>query len=145
MFDWTDDRHDELKLLWADGLSASEIGEKWGVSRNSIIGKVHRLKLPKRAQDTHNGSPVVKRKRKRVAMWRPKPPLPPPDINAALPFDQSLCAVTFMQLIDPHCRWPLGDPQSSDFKYCGAQHLEGSPYCARHHLIAYQPARQRAA
>lgn len=39
---WTEARIEELKTLWVDH-SASEIAEKFGVSRNSVIGKIHRL------------------------------------------------------------------------------------------------------
>ena len=47
---WTDDRVEQLKKLWADGLSASQIASKLGeVTRNAVIGKVHRLGLAGRA------------------------------------------------------------------------------------------------
>ena len=44
---WTDERLSQLRTLWDEGLSISQIGEKMGVSRNAIAGKVHRMKLPK--------------------------------------------------------------------------------------------------
>ena len=47
---WTDERVEQLKKLWAEGLSASQIaGRLGGVTRNAVIGKVHRLGLSGRA------------------------------------------------------------------------------------------------
>jgi GcrA cell cycle regulator len=51
--------------------------------------------------------------------------------------------VTIMELREGVCRWPLGDPTSPDFRYCGARASEGLPYCAYHAQIAYQPATER--
>lgn len=41
------------------------------------------------------------------------------------------------------CRWPLGDPQQPDFRFCGEPRRQGSPYCDAHHGLAYVPRRQR--
>ena len=57
--EWTPDMISLLTGFWAEGVSASEIGRRMGVSRNSIVGKAHRLGLPKRP------SPI---------RWKPKPP-----------------------------------------------------------------------
>ena len=41
---WTDERVEQLKKLWSEGLSASQIAKQLGgVTRNAVIGKVHRL------------------------------------------------------------------------------------------------------
>ena len=59
---WTDERVERLKKLWADGLSASQIAaELGGVSRNAVIGKVHRLNLPGRAKSGGSSSGRSKR------------------------------------------------------------------------------------
>ena len=48
---WTDERVELLKKLWSDGLSASQIAaELGGITRNAVIGKVHRLGLSGRAK-----------------------------------------------------------------------------------------------
>src|SRR5436189_310715 len=63
---WTDERVELLKKLWADGLSASQIAAQLGgVSRNAVIGKVHRLNLPGRAKA---GGTTASRSQKRVTV-----------------------------------------------------------------------------
>ena len=52
--------------------------------------------------------------------------------------------VSIMELRESMCRWPLGDPASADFRYCGAKMQIGlGPYCAYHARIAYQPVADR--
>lgn len=68
---WTDERVELLKKLWGDGLSASQIAAQLGgVSRNAVIGKVHRLKLSGRAKSISSNAP----KTKRTAAPRPSAP-----------------------------------------------------------------------
>ena len=50
--------------------------------------------------------------------------------------------VTIIELKEAMCRWPLGDPASSEFRYCGSPAASG-PYCAYHGSLAYQPAHER--
>ena len=72
---WTDDRVELLKKLWADGLSASQIAaELGGITRNAVIGKVHRLGLSGRAK-----SPAP----------APAPPVPPQQQPAKPPVEPS--------------------------------------------------------
>jgi len=48
---WTDERVERLKTLWSEGLSASQIAAELGaVTRNAVIGKVHRLGLSGRSK-----------------------------------------------------------------------------------------------
>lgn len=37
------------------------------------------------------------------------------------------------------CQWPIGDPRSADFHFCGDQPMPGKPYCASHCSVAYVP------
>lgn len=50
---------------------------------------------------------------------------------------------TILSLTERMCKWPVGDPKSPDFHFCGKQALAGLPYCAEHAAIAYQPAKRR--
>jgi GcrA cell cycle regulator len=62
LVNWTDERVELLKKLWSDGLSASQIAAQLGgVTRNAVIGKVHRLKLSGRAKSSSSGAPKTKR------------------------------------------------------------------------------------
>src|SRR5580700_2309548 len=61
---WTDERVELLKKLWSDGLSASQIAaELGGITRNAVIGKVHRLGLSGRAKSTSTGAPRPRKAR----------------------------------------------------------------------------------
>src|SRR3712207_7312197 len=66
---WTDERVELLKKLWTDGLSASQIAAELGnVTRNAVIGKVHRLGLSGRAKDK---VPAAAAQRPRNKLARP--------------------------------------------------------------------------
>jgi len=114
---WTDERIDELKALWAEGLTTGEIGKRLGVSKNAVVGKAHRLGLKGRP------SPIKRTKPSRPAA--PAPKEPEPKIRSVV----DLSAHT--------CRWPIGDPREPGFHFCGEPTLSGKPYCAEHASIAY--------
>jgi GcrA cell cycle regulator len=163
---WTDEIVEQLKQHWTDGKSASQIASLLGngVTRNAVIGKVHRLGLAGRAKTP--GS----------AASRPRRLAPPPAHRAAGPrvspaahrivrgatalaiapealaeaiepeFESVVVPmslrVTIVELKESMCRWPLGDPASSEFRYCGSP-TATRPYCAYHASLAYQPAQER--
>jgi GcrA cell cycle regulator len=159
---WTDDRVALLRRLWEDGQSASKIAAQLGgVTRNAVIGKVHRLGLGGRARgaeeapastptpkaveietaiavvETQAPEPVV------ILAHRPAPVFPTP---APAPEPVALAVskrVTIMDLRESMCRWPLGDPTTPEFRFCGARSITGLPYCTHHAEIAYQPAAER--
>lgn len=148
---WTEATIAFLRAYHADGLSfeklAQEINKafKLNITRNAVIGKAARLGLHARK---HQPNMVItpKRPRKRRALsLQPRPRaldladrLLASDPQATMPMDQSEFAVTFEQLRNPHCRWPIGEPGSDEFRFCGAQKMEQGPYCARHHWISYR-------
>jgi GcrA cell cycle regulator len=162
---WTDDRVELLKKLWNDGLSASQIaGELGGVTRNAVIGKVHRLGLSGRAKTQASASSARPRKaaprpasnfsahgatRGATALaprprpepeTRPEPRVELLDPDVVVPFSER---VTIMELRENMCRWPMGDPTQPEFRYCGLKTDTGMTYCAYHCRIAYQPAGDR--
>jgi len=136
---WDDDRVELLKKFWREGLSASHIASRiGGVSRNAVIGKVHREGLPGRASATRRKvypKAAAPKARKRV----PKPAAAIRRILAAMARDpipaarpDDVARVVFDLLKAHHCRWPVGDPGSPGFGYCGCKKVDGAPYCEDH-------------
>jgi GcrA cell cycle regulator len=50
---------------------------------------------------------------------------------------------SLLELDDATCRWPVGDPRTPEFYFCGGKPLAGRPYCAYHAALAYQPETDR--
>jgi GcrA cell cycle regulator len=162
---WTDERVELLKKLWADGLSASQIAAELGggVTRNAVIGKVHRLGLSGRAK----ANAVTSNRTRRAAQptraaARPVAAQPVVRGNVALAVvpvayaEQVLEAVaetevvvalsrrvSILELRDTMCRWPLGDPLTAEFAFCGADCDVSKPYCNHHAGVAFQPSQER--
>lgn len=141
---WTDERVELLKKLWQDGLSASQIAKQLGgVTRNAVIGKVHRLGLSGRATPS---------KPQRTVFKAPRPARPvtaqpsaPRRIAESAPapapvryVDEAPGMATVLTLGAHMCKWPIGDPASDGFTFCGRRINEGS-YCVEHARVAYQP------
>ena len=199
---WTDERVETLKRMWAEGQSASQIAkELGGVTRNAVIGKVHRLGLSNRAgegaaasDDTDQPSPARSESKPSAppmqkpaaaakpaarpvpppaeepeasepAEERPVPissarraiipagqPLPPqPSTNEISPealakvneVEKHAKKITLMELTERTCKWPVGDPATPDFWFCGLPSQPGKPYCEAHVGVAFQPMSAR--
>lgn len=153
---WTDDRVDLLKKLWQEGLSASQIaGRLGGVTRNAVIGKVHRLGLSGRATTSRMKSsrPRARAATARRAQQRPNfrqlgnpafRNLYQTEVEASLPVvDELEIPVeerkSLQDLTENCCRWPIGDPQHDDFHFCNKNKVPGLPYCEFHAKRAFQP------
>jgi len=145
---WTDERVATLKKLWLDGLSASQIAKQLGgVTRNAVIGKVHRLGLSGRAAPSQPARPAFKAPR----APRPAPPAPlpvrraPPPIMAAAPVyrHEETGSATVLTLGAHMCKWPIGDPATDSFSFCGRRTGEEGPYCGEHARLAYQPQQKK--
>ena len=189
---WTDERVELLKKMWPGGQSASQIAKALGgVTRNAVIGKVHRLGLSNRA-GAPAGSPekepeavapakaapepkvearprptLVKTDPEPVAEERPAAPAPapaarkpfvagqplPPQPSANEISPEALASVrevekkarrlTLMELTERTCKWPIGDPATDDFWFCGLAAQPGKPYCEAHVGVAFQPMSSR--
>lgn len=155
---WNDERVELLKKLWAEGLSASQIaGRLGGVTRNAVIGKVHRLGLSGRATTSRMKShrPRVRASAKRNGKSRfgstgnpalralyhqEQQPYVPPVEELVIPEKERKSIQTLME---NHCRWPIGDPQLPDFHFCGKSKVNGLPYCEFHARRAFQPPQAR--
>ncbi|WP_372800320.1 GcrA family cell cycle regulator [Paracoccus seriniphilus] len=192
---WTDERVETLKRMWSEGQSASAIAkELGGVTRNAVIGKVHRLGLSNRTEEPEAApapEPVVKKEAEKKtapapkaapaaaaepASAKPEPvaeqpapqpvftptprrpivpagqPLPPqPSANEISP--EALASVrevekksrklTLMELTERTCKWPIGDPATDKFWFCGLPSQPGKPYCEAHVGVAFQPMSSR--
>jgi len=149
---WSDERVELLKKLWSEGLSASQIAaELGGITRNAVIGKVHRLGLSGRAKSPSSAAPRPRKPRAPTHMLRVARPAtrgntalapmyeldiePEPElVENIIPLGQR-CSI--LELSEDKCHWPIGDPGTPDFFFCGGKTIEGLPYCA------YQPVADR--
>lgn len=170
---WTAERVERLTALWKEGKTASQIAEELGsITRNAVIGKAHRLGLSGRPSPIKKGGASTERKRaakaeakaakprarkpqapRRAEPQRKQekpsrgaavvtlPPRPPAEDGAAVKcFGPGL---SIMDLTERTCRWPVGDPKSGDFRYCGHSIQPGEQYCAQHAAIAFQAPQSR--
>jgi GcrA cell cycle regulator len=216
---WTDERVELLKKMWNEGHSASQIAkELGGVTRNAVIGKVHRLGLSNRTTTETEGkaeepaptaveapvqpaprqdaearptpapmrkqedasAPVVdlaQAKAERAAAaraaegpgddddeyveipaYQPRAiipagqPLPPqPSANEIDPealatvreVEKTARKLSLLELTERTCKWPIGDPATDDFWFCGLPSKPGKPYCEAHVAVAFQPMSAR--
>jgi GcrA cell cycle regulator len=200
---WTDERVETLKTMWAEGKSASQIAkELGGITRNAVIGKVHRLGLSNRigglggaedaeALDEVEGpvsgeveiggeddalspdapgaaeaarepaaAPEAQAEPQPGLAPRPKPaPVPAPAQPTLAPAGPSEISaealanlaeverrskrLSLMQLSERTCKWPVGDPATDDFWFCGLPSTPGKPYCEAHVAVAFQPMSSR--
>lgn len=163
MSNWNDERVALLKKLWAEGHSCSMIAARLkGVTRNAVIGKVTRLGLSGRTHVTVKRKPVQSKKYAGpsfVAQVTPKPKKPvqwknpfvpggpagaekkpvEPYQEPPAPFIPPAAQLVAMNDLEPHhCKFPIGDPRSADFKFCGGNRALGLPYCEAHVRVAYR-------
>src|SRR5690606_27423994 len=178
---WTDDRVEQLKTMWTEGQSASQIAKALGgVTRNAVIGKVHRLGLSNRAA-AKPAAPVEEAKPAAKPVAAPEPvvetlappevkvvaaPAPrpihspggrrePPPPTPAMVEEAQRTAETLaemetkakrldlLELTERTCKWPIGDPATDDFFFCGLASQPGKPYCEAHVAVAFQPMSSR--
>jgi len=195
---WTDERVETLKKMWADGQSASQIAkELGGVTRNAVIGKVHRLGLSNRvgggraeeedllpgavpAEPDHLAEPEMAAdampqvalsediddvpesedepganittlpvRKVIIPAGQPLPPQPsaneisPEALASVREVEKRARRLTLMELTERTCKWPIGDPATADFWFCGLPSQAGKPYCEAHVGVAFQPMSAR--
>lgn len=133
---WTPEREEMLKQLWQQGLSASRIAQELGsTTRNAVIGKAHRLGLSGRTTRKVGPKPASSLSRSSSSATRmPRAISRPRYIE---PVERSAYAVNLVDLNEQHCKWPVGDPRSKEFHFCGAARAESFPYCQYHAAVAY--------
>jgi GcrA cell cycle regulator len=199
---WTDERVETLKRMWSEGQSASQIAkELGGVTRNAVIGKVHRLGLSNRnggsgapekpraaepevaekpaapaaeparsrpareeaapaAEDpaptpepetvaAKPEAPAAPARRQIIPAGQPLPPQPsaneisPEALASVREIEKKARKLTLMELTERTCKWPIGDPATEDFWFCGLPVQGGKPYCEAHVGVAFQPMSSR--
>lgn len=162
---WTPERVEHLRKMWAEGLSATQIARVLGsITRSAVLGKVNRLKLQSRQASSAAQARVAtaaRRKRKSksktqvsthvVAVMAKVAPTPLQiarvkaageierngrTLDADIPLTQRK---TIQSLTSSSCRWPVGDPRSPEFFFCGGEAVPGLPYCASHSARAFRP------
>ena len=190
---WSDERVAVLKKMWLEGNSASEIAKELGdITRNAVIGKVHRLGLSNR--DTNVSKAGVTAEKSIKGLKRGRPPkikteskkrgrpqkiTQPKDPNDTtlergraisgsgtterlndsrlevvsdlgeetlkdlLKVEMKSKKISLMDLTERTCKWPIGDPATDKFWFCGHEAEPGKPYCKTHISIAFQPITQR--
>lgn len=143
---WTKEQDDLLRRFWGDGLSASQTAaEIGGVTRNAVIGRVHRLGLSGRVKKAPASStPRTYRPRARAYISRAdihaeritrrlSSASEPTVIDDEIPIWQRK---TIFELEAGDCRWIVGESSSPDHFYCAGEAIEGSSYCWPHHCRA---------
>ena len=161
---WTTERIDQLRSFVTAGLTCSQIAAEIGVTRNAVIGKIHRLGLsPGRPRGRQ---PSALAQRMRTARATPAHPRAPRSPIAQLlramtklegmnvvrfpsatetPAVESMKRCSLLELASHGCRWPLSDPGKADFGFCGNDLIAGVSYCAGHARLAYRlPSGRRA-
>ena len=190
---WSDERVAILKKMWLEGSSASEIAKELGnITRNAVIGKVHRLGMSNR--DTNNLKSGSSTSTAKKSVRRGRPPkvnkeekkkgrphklkdsgdftgtldvkeksttssakemrldenktkvasdLSEETLQNILKVEMKSKKISLMELTERTCKWPIGDPATDTFWFCGHDSEPGKPYCKTHISIAFQPITQR--
>lgn len=155
--DWTAEAIERLKALWAEGHSTAEIGRRMGISKNAVVGKAHRLNLPARPSPIRRDAeprpaPAPRAPRPIPAARAAPPPMlrPQPVVTQAAPVMAAApppvvrpFPVARPRLGARSCCWPIGEPGTSGFRFCGAEPMAGKPYCTEHAALAYVKPRDR--
>ena len=148
--EWNDETIARIRALWAEGLSTSEIGRRMGITKNAVVGKAHRLNLPARPSPIRRmpGEKSVRRPTPRRVVGptlpalqsasRPAAAVPRPPVTLRPVPAQPRPAGRVSA-----CCWPLGEPGTPEFRFCGDPTVPAKPYCDEHVAVAYVRVRDR--
>jgi hypothetical protein len=135
---WTAERHSKCIELWRQGYSAYKVGQEIGVTRNSVLGRLHRTGEPRRDNvqrrvrlRRHEATPYIRRQKLTRLMLADIPA--PPQLNAEF-------NVGFLAIKPNQCREIL-DKRGDDGlpMCCGAPVKPTYSWCPYHHRINYTP------
>ena len=141
---WTDERNDRLRELWATGLSCAKIAAKLGgTTRNAVIGKAHRLGLESRQSPISfdAGSDRTTQRRITRAHKQIHAVVTPLFVDAPAPARPAPPVIVGSST--EKCQWPHGDVGEPNFRFCGEMSVTGRPYCAAHYKRSVMPPRPR--
>jgi GcrA cell cycle regulator len=163
--EWTEETIARLRDFWDEGHSTAEIGRRLGVSKNAVVGKAHRLELPPRPSPIRRDSDENGAPRRTISRRVAGPTLPPLTSTAAVttpaaitltprlpvaPRPAPVAAMPRVPAPQPRpyarvvtCCWPIGEPGTSNFRFCDDPSDPGKPYCAEHAKLAYVKVRDR--
>ena len=127
----------QIVALWKKGFSGSHIGKSIGVTRNTVMGRVYRMRKAGINLDSRTKDPFEPRKKNyRKPYPAPKPEPPPMDRTKG---------VSFWDVRPGDCKYVLNDGPASTYIFCGVPADMGS-YCKEHYNLCYvppQPKRHR--
>jgi GcrA cell cycle regulator len=147
---WTTERIDQLKSFVGAGLTCSQIAAEIGVTRNAVIGKIHRLGLgpgraaaaPGRACPPRTRRPRLRTQRELLRLMGLNPAIAG-DLGSPILAVESTRPCSLLELAPNTCRWPLSDPGAPGFAFCGNDQASGFSYCAAHARMAYRHGARR--
>ena len=137
---WNQQKVDDLKKLWNEGVATSRIGEQLGFTKNAVIGKAFRLGLERRQNSrkktSHSqsvSSVTMYRESSSSAHSQIAPKREVTRRREKFSFKKSIVGTGSFK----SCQWPIGDPLEEGFHYCGGQNIPTKPYCIEHYKKAY--------
>ncbi len=138
--DWDEERTATLRKLWLEGMSASQVARQLGgVSRSAVIGKVHRLGITVRDIPARQRATVrtAVRAQPRARVVRDAASAPRPALRLVEVAEMEPTA-NILGLETHSCRWPIGNPDSHDFGFCGREKTARGSYCDEHARGAFR-------
>ena len=137
---WNQQKVEDLKKLWNEGVATSRIGEQLGFTKNAVIGKAFRLGLERRqnsrkktAQTQQFSSATMYRESSGASTAQNIVKREPVRRREKFSFKKSIVGTGSFK----SCQWPIGDPLEEGFHYCGGQNIPTKPYCIDHYKKAY--------
>ena len=163
---WDKERTERLLALHQEGKTAGEIGAELGVTRNAVIGKLHRMGMAKKRQAAPQPEPEPEQARPESDEASPvAEESSDPDGEASVDaegenedassnnieahrqtakdIEEKSLRLSLMELTSRTCKWPIGDPATDEFWFCGLPSQPGKPYCGAHNNLACQPITTR--
>lgn len=146
---WNDEAVEELKRMWDRGMTTGQIAKALNVTKNSIIGKVHRLCLTARpspikkvSETSEKKSTHTEKSPKSAKLIIKETEFSNTETQIKESVSQPVCPaeetnIPLVKLDNHTCRWPLGDPRDDDFCFCGKRVKTGQTYCEEHAAVAY--------